>query len=293
MPDIIKEFNMTDLLGMLVPGSVVAFFLDKQYGFLNCIEKLTHTEFSSGIIIILVLVAGYFLGMLLHEIGDILERILWWFPGFNPRLYAAHVAGLGACKKDDIPQTTLSVWIWISFILSFLLACFLVWISLLIFEKMSMWWMWWLIFSLPLVFSLLASCNMWLKLGKGDFRTVLREALSLCRFNKPLLYSVWEVSNNNDEYVRMVLRKRDLFDGFRTAARNLLVTFFLLGVSACKTKGILSTLRSAVLHNTDFFWIVIITLCILLWRYYHFTYLRYKYCYEDYIHQVAHDSSEG
>ena len=182
----------------------------------------------------------------------------------------------------------LKKWVYLSFVLSFLLVGLLIWIGLYIFDKMiSLWAVACVTFSLGLFTYLI----MRLKRKNEKFLSIMREAVHLCNFNKPLSYDVWKVNDKNDEYVRMVLRKRNLFDGFRTAARNLLITFILMGAYASSTKGIMSTIRSDVLNNPEFLWIVIIAFVFLFWRYYHFAYLRYKYCFEDYVHQNQHSSS--
>lgn len=126
----------------------------------------------------------------------------------------------------------------------------------------------------------------------------LQEVEIICTDNQPLSYNVWKVNDDNDEYVRMVLRKRDLFDGFRTAARNLLVTFILVGLHAQTPSGLTHDLREMVLQKPEFIWIIGAAVLILLLRYYHFTYLRYKYCYEDYKFQrerqkAPRESSNG
>ena len=90
MGDFIKDLNIIDFLGMLLPGAFVALCLSIQHpGAWQILETAIGCELSLSLRITVVLVVGYVIGMLLHELGDRMEKCLWLVPVLNPRLYAA------------------------------------------------------------------------------------------------------------------------------------------------------------------------------------------------------------
>lgn len=91
MGDFIKDLNIIDFLGMLLPGAFVALCLSIQHpGAWQVLANAFGCELRVSMRIAVILVAGYVAGMLLHELGDRLEKLLWHVPILNPRLYAAH-----------------------------------------------------------------------------------------------------------------------------------------------------------------------------------------------------------
>lgn len=301
MIDIIKEFNMTDLLGMLVPGSVVAFLIDKEYNVLTSLSMLTEADFSAGLEIALVIVAGYFIGMLLHEIGDCVEKMLWYFPAFNPRVYAAYATGAYDYLNKNIQHQMIKNVIFQSgkhYVVGMGIWGLLFYLMLRIIavDSISLWGCVFAGLIVAVVFSVISYIWCWWRKSQGteklknlfsisSVKGYIRDVEIICTENEPLSFSVWKVAGDSDEYIRMVLRKRDLFDGFRTAARNLLISFMLIGLHACLTSDLTHYLRALLLRSSEVIWIICITVCLLILRYYHFSYLRYKYCYEDFVLQ--------
>ena len=86
MGDFIKDLNIIDFLGMLLPGAFVALCLSIQHpGAWQILETAIGCELSLSLRITVVLVVGYVIGMLLHELGDRLEKCLWLVPVLNGR----------------------------------------------------------------------------------------------------------------------------------------------------------------------------------------------------------------
>lgn len=104
MGDFIKDLNIIDFLGMLLPGAFVALCLSIQHpGAWQILETAIGCELGLSLRITVVLVVGYVIGMLLHELGDRMEKCLWLVPVLNPRLYAARTTKLleREAKKVD------------------------------------------------------------------------------------------------------------------------------------------------------------------------------------------------
>ena len=106
MGDFIKDLNIIDFLGMLLPGAFVALCLSIQHpGAWQILETAIGCELSLSLRITVVLVVGYVIGMLLHELGDRLEKCLWLVPVLNPRLYAARTTKLWKQEAEQVNAT--------------------------------------------------------------------------------------------------------------------------------------------------------------------------------------------
>lgn len=78
-------------------------------------------------------------------------------------------------------------------------------------------------------------------------------------------------------------RKRALFDGFRTMARNMLVAMAFLCLYAITSDGWMRGVYTRLTASTRNCVILLGVLVILFVRYWHYSYLRIKYSYEDYL----------
>ena len=96
MGDFIKDLNAIDFLGIMMPGSafllLLAYMEDLSAG--NESASLLYSYFGTtspsigqGILLIAF---GYFLGMLFHELGDLLEGLSWRCKSLNPQYKAAY-----------------------------------------------------------------------------------------------------------------------------------------------------------------------------------------------------------
>ncbi len=86
MKDLIKEFSMLDLLGMIFPGSVLMALICAECGAWEMIQGFVGAEMMAGVKPVVILFGGYVLGMLVHDLGDMAERMLWRVPAFNPKV---------------------------------------------------------------------------------------------------------------------------------------------------------------------------------------------------------------
>lgn len=200
MGDFIKDLNIIDFLGMLLPGSL---YIMVAWTFLPVNKLLEYfgTDPGAAVRITFLLVGGYVIGMIFHEIGDLLEKLLFMVKFLDPRTIAA--------KRTKL-------------------------------------------------------CD---RLAKNK-KITKKEAIQDIRAGDSIYFAV--VSGVTD------VRKRNLFEGFRTMARNLLLVL------------ILSLFHHRVLDGAGtaqtFFYLI--ACAVLAVRYYHYSYLKFKYSYEDYLSKL-------
>ena len=83
MENSVKELTIIDFLGMIVPGGLLVLLFHKDYE----VQSIWNGYFGNDTVAntIILLVAGYLVGMLIHEWGDILEKAVWKLNLLNPR----------------------------------------------------------------------------------------------------------------------------------------------------------------------------------------------------------------
>lgn len=100
MSDYIKDLNIVDFLGIIVPGSILVLLLAGD----NADMLLLWTSYfgadaSPLVRSIFLAISGYIAGMILHEIGDLAEKGAWCFPRLDPKAYAINAVGV-----DDLNE---------------------------------------------------------------------------------------------------------------------------------------------------------------------------------------------
>lgn len=99
MGDFIKELNIIDFLGIGIPGCVLVLLLTGDEVGLQLWETVfgtTYGEITHGL---LLAIGGYIAGMLVQEIGDLVEKGMWCCPLLDPKTYAAHAVGENRIKE--------------------------------------------------------------------------------------------------------------------------------------------------------------------------------------------------
>ena len=99
MSDYIKDLNIVDFVGIIVPGSILVLLLAGD----NADMLLLWTSYfgadaSPLVRGIFLAIAGYLAGMILHEIGDLAEKGVWCFTRFDPKAYAINAVGMADIK---------------------------------------------------------------------------------------------------------------------------------------------------------------------------------------------------
>lgn len=95
MSDYIKELNIVDFLGIIVPGSILVLLLSGDNANLLLLwTSYFGTDASPIVRGIFLVIAGYLAGMILHEIGDLAEKGVWCFTRLDPKAYAINAVGI-------------------------------------------------------------------------------------------------------------------------------------------------------------------------------------------------------
>lgn len=288
MGDFIKELNVIDFLGLLLPG---AFLLLLLSGNINAWELLGAYWGEPGapdtaIRITLLLVGGYIAGSLLHEAGDLLERMLWRYRAFDPRTYAACFTGPWGPQAGHPDDKKAGSWLNILWtILPGFVVCYGLFGNLAVFAGGGIYVSLAFLAIAPL-FGLLVSwvLGKWVLPGKGLKPARLDEIR-----RSDARYLAYPAQEN------YAIRKRTLFDGFRAMCRNLFLALVVLQIFARYSSGKLTTVLAAIQGNWLYAAGLFAVQAALLARYWRFSYLKYKYAYEDALNpaKAAGNKKEG
>lgn len=302
MGDIVKEFNMIDLLGLMLPGAFLTIIFGQELGAWATLRDFWGTDNCTGVISVIILVGGYFVGMLLHEMGDLLEKILWLNPLTNPRMYAALATGLNdryneLCNGKNAPKDNP----WKHPILEYALLClgpsfvvFFVFSVFLIISDCAV-RIWNLVFFAAIYILILVLTL----LLKNRWNAKWNTLQAICKNDSYLMYIAAKKRASDGEMKSIITSKLDLFEGFRTMVRNIFVALCILVLYAkyfLGTQNHDSVIISAVRTITNSsFWlhVLFLTSAILLLRYWHFSYLKYKYCYEEIVFHSDKDDEKN
>lgn len=294
MGDFIKELTIIDFLGMMVPGSLLLLLLNDDLGIHNIWSGYFGQNAAADTIILLV--AGYLVGMVLHEIGDLLEKVVWATNMFNPRYYAArkvfgnkessyqllndsNLSNITDKKGNDGDSSEWGKVQWgkaigscfvltlFLFVIAFLPSnlrfesCNGILIFLLFFEG--------LLFGSYFFQKKLEQKDNGQNKGDGRINSILDQNAAI----QTLIYG------------KGTAPKRQIFDGFYCVMRNLLLVLGIVNsyARAFQTSALSSMINS--LYETPehliLYYLVILFMAV---RCVHYAYLKYKYGYEDFLH---------
>ena len=295
MKDFFKELNIIDILGIGVPGCLLVLLLGgDQTAELLWMEQFQSHPLAFGIVLIAV---GSVVGMLIQELGDMIEKGLWLIPWLDPKIYAACSVNIDSIDKTEMdnhqyPAPTgkvAEVLKWVCGITSLLMV-----ICASFVFPFSMWraahvantaarieWSAWLgIF--PLIVTVAAAYR-YTKIYPGKTADE-QEKIESIRNANPYIQTKLVGHGNTS--------KRTLYDGWRFVMRNLILVLAITNL-VCLWKPLdlyrrVATKMVGVSGNMtcNMFWltlIVSITISLMLVRYFHYAFLRYKYSLEDYL----------
>lgn len=300
MGDFIKELNIVDFLGMLLPGSFLILLFSMDYPMEIFFINYFGTNIEGGVKAILLIICGYFAGMIIHEIGDLTEKLLHFNVYLNPRFYAAKAVGFDkivSCSKktsyniSKILPTANDKHMKRLEILSFL--AIIIWLAILEFSfcvcilepaKLNNNIIVFVIFFVICTVILITLMNKLNKKAK----------------NKQDYFIHKTVLNLNSEiqsimFDKGTVTKRRVFDGFHVMMRNIIIVIAIVQSYVYLTQNSEKQLYSLILtiHNTPWMRIVFfVTICLIIIRWIHYVYLKYKYLYEDFVIYCTEEHSK-
>ena len=268
MVDLIKELNLIDLLGILFPGALLVFLFGEEFLLREQLAASLGAEESILVPLAWILIlGGYAVGMLLHEAGDLLEFCTCHVRILNPRFYAAIATKLYFYGNH---KTTPMFPLWNQLFIRNMVAFVAPW---------------------PICYTFFLAFGVHNTFRWSIIADIAIGFISCCVEYKDVGYQNFWIIMYNDE---MLLRhcqnhqKRILFEGFRTMARNLFVGVALVRLYTIFFRsGILGNFISEELSTPARRGIFSLFMMLIFLRYIHYTYLKYKYCYEDYLNSAS------
>lgn len=281
MGDFIKDLNAIDFLGMMVPGATMILLFEYIWDSSEQ-ASLLFSFFGQGevkgAIIGLLVVCGYVVGMLVHELSDTLEGWLWKLGPFNPKFRAAQDVDrdsdwkLGEIWESsrnpsaNMQKTTADEMGWLMCAILIAVGGYTV-LSGIFGEKGS-----------GIVADALA-----VLLG-GCLISFRNESVDKQRY-QPLINALPQIQTQIEKCGN--LRKRTIFDGFHVMMRNLVLVIFLMDVYALAIGESSPMVRCFSGKDGAVNYMGAIVLCaaevLMISRYDRFAYLKYKYIFEDYL----------
>lgn len=299
MTEFFKELNIIDILGIGVPGCLLVLLLGGD----QTAALLWADQFQGNVLAFaaLLLVAGSLAGMLIQELGDLIEKGLWLIPWLDPKVYAAnavnstdlakvkekvekHTCAEPGKGKRLLAQCLSAVAALLAVGCAVALLPVAIWTAAAAaddavwFDPKAMWGLW------PLGAMLLTAL---LLRPKVDFKD---DAIKTVRNSNPYLQTCLVGHGNTS--------KRTLFDGWRFVMRNLILVLSVTNLASLWKPVDLYHRVAHMLVGKDgdmtghLFWLIVAAACVvglMLVRYYHYAYLRYKYSLENYIRMIAED----
>ena len=295
MKDFFKELNIIDILGIGVPGCMLVLLLGgDQTAELLWIAQFQNHPLALGIVLI---TAGSLVGMLIQELGDMIEKGLWLIPWLDPKVYAACAVNTNEIDNDVMDYhkypapsgNTLVILKWVCGIIALLVV-----IGASFVFPLSMW-------KAAFVTNATAHVDYYAWFG---LIPLLTTAITACRYVKVLpkkdtdKWKKIESLRNANPYIQTKLvghgntSKRTLFDGWRFIMRNLLLVWTITNlVSLWKPLDFYRRVAKEMVGisgdmTNNLFWLTLLASCaisLMMVRYFHYAFLRYKYSLEDYI----------
>lgn len=303
MSDFFKELNIIDILGICLPGCLLVLLLGgDQTAQLLWAAQFQDNALAFGIMLITV---GSIAGMLIQELGDMVEKGLWLIPWLDPKCYAACAVNIGPIDQSDMDShkyplptgRTADVLKWLCGIVSLLVvlcASFLFPVSMwkaACQSNSAAWFGWAACWGLsPLFATICASCIYARTYSKKTAAEKLK--IDAIRLANPYIQTRLTGHGNTS--------KRTLFDGWRFVMRNLLWVWAIANlVNLWKPLDLYCRIAGSMMADGgdmtgNLFWLTLmasIAISLMLVRYYHYAFLRYKYSLEDYMELPPNQST--
>lgn len=298
MKDYFKELNIIDILGIGVPGCLLLLLLGgDQTAELLWMDQFDNHPLAFGIVLIAV---GSLAGMLIQELGDMIEKGLWLLPWLDPKVYAAYIVNTDDLNEEQmkdleahataIPAGRAAKCM---SALSLLATAAVVICAAVLFP--------WAMVHAALPAHPEARSSLLPILGLSPL-VLTAVAVLLLRTKLPDQKSdVWTKINTlrgANPYIQTRLvnhgntSKRTLFDGWRFVMRNLILVLAMTNlISLWKPLDLYRRVAGEMIGpggnmSLNLLFLTLLVSCavsLMLVRYYHYAYLRYKYSLENFM----------
>lgn len=312
MTDVIKELNIIDFLGIIVPGCVLVLLITGDHTALLLWQDYFGSEATVFIKGTFLLIAGYLAGMVLHEIGDLIEKGMWCIHTLDPKAYAANAVGAekiedamvaaGMLGEDRSEQTCDCV---IPPRIKGTLGC-LGMLAVLFFSSFG--------FCLAMNASLRVCENSGtVSVGGRAYIGVLTMLVLCVGIMAAVAFAFKRASKSRETHWKAIHNvcvlnsqiqtylanhgahsKQTMFDSFRHVMRNLLIGIAI--TNACSIWRPVDVYRDIAGYflrqadmQEDFFWLCLwfaLIVMVMLIRYKHFAFLRCKYGFENFLEKT-------
>lgn len=299
MKDFIKDFTAIDILGIMPAGVILILLLSPDIAFSSWLDDYFSTPVSEAILIVFLITAGYILGLLIHDVGDIIESFLFGVWYFSPLYYAARVTGIkksnedgkesgeksghNSCNNGDNFVTKFKLAFWGRVLLSNFALFGLLYFLLLPTTAGHQ--------SLPVILELVFSVGfsvapvvIFCILKKDSLPPDAKNACVIARTYTLFDYFIWlrKLSSSilSERGGASNEKKLLLFDGFHILARNLIIALALYNLYAMST-GWKTAAFNSCSGNVRMLAAYFALIFLLAYRSFRYSYLKYKYLFEE------------
>lgn len=296
MSDFFKELNIIDILGIGVPGCLLVLLLGgDQTAALLWMDQFQNNALAFAIMLI---TAGSLAGMLIQELGDLIEKGLWLIPWLDPKIHAANSVNTKGLNLNDIRKHAYNEPKGASAILT-MMACIIgalavVWCATGLLPTA-------LLRSVPGANADVCAAVSVLKASLWPLPVTAVAVAILCRKLPGAKDAEWtnlKTIRNANPYIQTRLvghgntSKRTLFDGWRFVMRNLIIVLAVVNlISLWKPVDLYRQVSQMLAASggdmaeslSRLTLITTCAICLMLVRYYHYAYLRYKYSLENFM----------
>lgn len=299
MEYIAKKINMVDILGMLIPGGLMLLILEQDIQCLAFLTEILGGVGASNLFWCIIFLCGsYLVGMLLHEIGSVIEKLLWKCPLTNPRVYAALTTKIfEEYPKENHVSNEFVILDRKEHIFSCcfyaLLICFVIILVCLAIGCHS--WLSFIVGSLSIILAIVVATVVFhFKYCKNLWSVVI------CKQGDDTKYKElrWTMANDLDISKKSfadeeILRKRALFDGYRALMRSVLVMLAVLQlyVTLIGEGSPLATCVSKIASTPAYSFLRILIVTALVIRYWHYSCVKFTYIYNGYLYNPKKTST--
>lgn len=275
MDNLTKKINMIDVLGMMLPGGLMLMLFEEDIGFLEFMSRLTGDQQNLVVWGVAFLMGSYLVGMLLHELGSMAEKLMWTNPITDPRIYGAVSAGCTFDpQKEKVDEKEKGKKCSITEIVTAVLVA-LPFAGIVYLAAGGKYLEGFALFAVVLTICALVVHKSYYE----RLRPLLKTDILLR--NRKDLYQQEAAHYQTSKMPENTLRKLEIFNGFRTLARSMLAMFAVAQTYAFVSQGAnhcyIAQLDARINDSPALLFLRYLMVLTLVCRYWHFSCLYYQY----------------